>query len=161
MKLLLVEVVIEERGALLQMDGRPQRIDGIVHVLIAVLVTVELHGADGKHLGIMPAGEVGELFHEFCRFFLAYEVCRLHRVNEDLQLRQGKMSVLHIIRLTVSCADAHDLISRIVQCLNIQRQRPPLTADVVFRKPLTYFLGGHGMMFVCFLPQQLQKPQEL
>ena len=52
-------------------------------------------------------------------------------------------------------------ISRIVQCLNIQCQRPPLTADAVFRKPLTDHLGGHGMMFVCFLPQQLQKPQEL
>ena len=46
-----------------------------------ILTCVPAAAADGGVCGIMPAGEVGELFHEFCRFFLAYEVCRLHRVD--------------------------------------------------------------------------------
>ena len=49
-----VEVEIEECRFMSDVNRSAERIDGIIHILIAVLAGIELHGAASQNFGIMP-----------------------------------------------------------------------------------------------------------
>ena len=137
-----------------------QQIDGIIDALV--------HGLDAsgdcdlppQAPGGIPAGKRLKLGDQLHGFPLRQEFARLHRVDQQLQLRQLKRARGEKVP-ALPAPDRHDIHAELLQAQDIVVNTLALGADTVRRKRIQNVLHGEQMLLVRLPLEQLLQIQQL
>ena len=153
-------VKIAERDAAVFLDSLMQQIDGIVDALV--------HGLDApcdrdlppQAPGGIPTCKRLQLGDQLHGFPLRQKPARLHRVDQQLELRQLKRARTEKIPAVLSL-DRHDVHAELLQAQNIVVDTLALGADAPRGKRVQNVLHGKQMLLVRLPLKQLLQIKQL
>ena len=134
-------------------DRVVQPVHGVEHGAFFPLGGTDVH-IPLQSVCLIGTGERSDFFDKFFRLFLRNEVRRLHRVDHDLQFRNGEGSARHEV-LILYAPVADDVESHICERSNILRDGLAGCDDSLFAQMTENLRDGCRMVVVRVLSEVL------